>query len=247
MTATYVATPPSSVMTSNGMTFSSQTLLMESSKVSFTYGAGAAAAASGLLIGGGTTAAPCVSSVADAKFIELRCKSTATSGDNRLAYLRYELGGAAGGGDCLRAFSVMTAALGTAHGIHGSILTTSTTGYVTGMAAGIRGTLQVADAAVPANGTYYGAFFEIYSDGTSSSLASAAQHAVIGIASSGNATGAARHVNAIAFTGATGTGTTTMVTTKTLSASGIANWKGVRVLINGTVHYIPVILPADWA
>jgi len=60
-------------------------------------GTGAAVSASGLLMGVGTSANPVTTSTADAKFIEVRAETTATSGDNRLAYLRYSINGATGG------------------------------------------------------------------------------------------------------------------------------------------------------
>lgn len=204
----------------------------------------AAKAADAVLLGGGTSALPNTSSTADAKFIEFRCKTTATSGDNRLAYLRYEQAGAGGGGEALRAFTVMTAALGTAHGAHLSLLTTSTTGYVTGLGAGMRATLQVANAAVPAGGTYYGAQVEIYSDGASSSVAAVTKHAVLNIAATGNATGMATVLNAIAIDGTSAADATKMISSVRL-AELPANSVAFAVLINGVRYYVPCVLPSE--
>ena len=78
------------------------TKVFEVAKTYFQFGkklklkaASGADSASGLLAGVGTSADPATSSTANDKFLEFRCKSSATSGDNRLIYMRYELGGAA--------------------------------------------------------------------------------------------------------------------------------------------------------
>ena len=96
---------------------------------------GGAAAASGLLLGRGTSGSPATTATAGAKFLEFRCESTAGSGDNRLMYLRYALNGG-GGGECIRAFTKLTSAVGTARGAHVS-LDMSTAGSVSGLGAGV--------------------------------------------------------------------------------------------------------------
>lgn len=132
--------------------------------------AGGAKAASGILFGVGTTANPATTAVADAKFVEIRAKSTATSGDNRLMYLRYNLAGAGASGECLRAFTDLTAAVSTARGAHIS-LQVSSTGYVSGLGVGLDTQLYVGNSTV-AGGTYAAVNAEIYTAGASSSLAS---------------------------------------------------------------------------
>lgn len=96
---------------------------------------GGAIAANALLNGVGTSASPATTSVAGKFFLEYRCQSTATSGDNRLLYMRYELNGT-GGGECLRAFTKVTAVVGTARGAHIS-LDVSTTGAISGLGVGV--------------------------------------------------------------------------------------------------------------
>lgn len=96
---------------------------------------GGADSSSGLLFGIGTSASPSTTSAASAKFFEYRCQSTATSGDNRLLYMRYELNGT-GGGECLRAFTKVTASVGTARGAHIS-LDVSTDGAISGLGIGV--------------------------------------------------------------------------------------------------------------
>jgi hypothetical protein len=207
-------------------------------------GASSAVSASGLLMGVGTSANPVVTATADAKFVEIRAKTTATSGDNRLQYLRYEIGGAGAGGECLRAFTDLTAAATTAHGAHISLQADST-GYVTGLGVGVRGQLYVGDAAVAANGTYYGMQAEIYSEGTSSSLAATTTHAILSIAATGNATGAAKVLNAMAVDGISAADATKMISSVRL-AELPAGTVGIGVLVNGTRYYIPAVVATEW-
>ena len=151
-------------------------------------GADGAAPASALLMGVGTEADPALSAVADKKFIELRCKSSATSGDNRLLYMRFEMSGAGQSGEALRASTLLTGALGTSRGAQIS-LEVGATGYVTGLGAGVDAQLYIKNEAVHANGTYAALNVEIYSVGSSSSIAAVTEAAFIRIVNSGDATG----------------------------------------------------------
>ena len=96
---------------------------------------GGSAPANALLGGIGTSADPATTSTAGKVFFEYRCQSTATSGDNRFLYMRYELNGT-GGGECLRAFTKVTASVGTARGAHIS-LDVSTDGAISGLGVGV--------------------------------------------------------------------------------------------------------------
>ena len=115
----------------------------------------------------GTSSVPLTSATADNKFMELRCKTTATSGDNRLAYLRFEQNGAGGGGECIRAFTKATAALGTARGAHIS-LDLSTAGSCSGFGAGVDAQIMLADASYASTLSALNA--EIYGSGSSSDI-----------------------------------------------------------------------------
>ena len=207
-------------------------------------GAGAAASASGLLLGVGTSANPVTTATVDAKWLEIRAQTTATSGDNRLAYLRYDINGAAAGGECVRAFTDLTAAASTAHGAHIS-LQAGDTGYISGLGVGVRAQLYVKDAAVAAGGTYYGAQAEIYSAGSSSSLAAVTKHAVFSIAATGDATGMATVLNALAVDGTSAGDTTKMISSVSLDElpSGTV---GIAAIINNTRYYIPAVVVAEW-
>jgi len=149
--------------------------------------------ANAVLHGVGTTASPSTTATAGKMFMEYRCSTTAASGDNRLQYLRYFLEGA-GGGECLRAATIVNNNVGTAHGAHFGMEFEATAGgsECSGLGVGVRGTLTIPNVASWApSGTYAAAMFEIYSDGTASDPAGMTELSVLRLANSGNATGAA--------------------------------------------------------
>lgn len=183
--------------------------------------------------GFGSSAYPLTTATANKNFMEYRVKSTATSGTNRGLYLRHDLAGAAGGGEAIRAFTTLSAANTTAHGAHIS-LNCSATGYVTGLAAGVRGQLYVQGIS-PANGTYYGMQAEMYFD-ASATIAAAAEHAILAVQANGDATAAATCKNAISFVGGAASGGGDMVSPGTSMGTVTGT---IRVLVNGAVRYIP--------
>jgi hypothetical protein len=210
-----------------------------------------AAAASGLLLGGGTSADPMTTSTADGKFIELRCETSAASGDNRLAYLRYSITGA-GGGECLRALTSIDGNTGTAHGAHLSLAFLATAGgsECSGLGAAVRGTLHIPDIASWApTGTYAAGMFEIYSDGTASDPAGMTELAVLRLCNSGNATGAA-DVDTDAYLFSLQGWTAAADTTKAISSVSLAELPtgtiGIRILVGSSVYFIPAVATAEW-
>ena len=150
--------------------------------------AGGAKAANALLMGIGTTADPALTAVADKDFIEIRAKDTAISGDGRLAYLRFDIAGAGGSGECLRVITDLTAAAATARGQQTS-LQVGATGSVTGLGVGVDAQLYVKNEALHANGTYAVMNAEIYSAGSTSSVAAATEVAFLRAVNAGDATG----------------------------------------------------------
>ncbi len=156
-------------------------------------GMGGAASASGLLLGIGTAVSPATTATANGKFIEMRCETTASSGDNRLAYLRYAIEGA-GGGECLRASTVVNENTGTAHGAHFGIEFKAEAGgsECSGLGVGLRGTLMIPNITswAPA-GTYAGLMGEIYSEGEHSDPAGMTELSALRLINDGNATGMA--------------------------------------------------------
>ncbi len=147
-------------------------------------------AANALLMGVGTSANPATTSVADKSFIELRTQSSAISGASRSIYARHNLSGAGQSGECLRAFTDLTAAVTTSRGAHIS-LQIGSTGYVSGLGVGVDAQLYIKNSIVPANGTYAGLNVEIYSEGASATPAAVTQLSYIRIVAGGHATGIA--------------------------------------------------------
>jgi len=201
-------------------------------------GSGGAASVSGLLMGIGTVADPATTAIASSNFIELRCETTALSGDNRLQYMRYYMNGInATGGECLKAGTVLGAAIGTARGGQASI-EVSSTGYVTGFAAGWDALLEVTNTAVPSGGTYCAGQSQIYMTGSSSDLSAATSHAIHRFSVAGHATAAAKVLNAFNFDvpNCADSGGGEMIS----PGDNISTATGtIRVLINGDVRFIP--------
>lgn len=211
-----------------------------------------AASASGLLMGLGTSTYPATSSTADDKFIEFRCKSSATSGDNRLAYLRYELSGAAGGGETFRALTYVSANIGTAHGAHISLSFSAVAGgsECSGLGAAVRGTLHMPNIASWApTGSLYSGMFEIYSDGTASDPAGLTDLAFLCISNSGDATGKAdvdTDASLFSIQGFTAAADTTKVLTSVSLAELPAGTVGLRVKVGSTLYYMPLVAATAW-
>lgn len=209
-----------------------------------------AVAGSGLLIGGGTSADPVTTSTADGKFLEFRCESTATSGDNRLLYMRYALGGA-GGGETLRALTKVEANLGTAHGAHLSLgfLATAGGSECSGLGVACRGTLHIPDIASWApTGTYAAGMFEVYSDGSASDPAGMTELSFLRLVNAGNSSGRADvDTDAFLFSiqGFTAAGDTTKLLSSKSLAELPANSVAVRCKIGATTYYIPLVLATE--
>lgn len=204
---------------------------------------GGAASASGLLMGIGTESDPSTTSTADDKFIELRCQTTATSGDNRLVYMRYDQNGAGGSGECLRASTLGTARLSTARGAQIS-LDLSNDGSVSGLGVGLDGQLMINDA-LPSGGTYYATQSEIYMTTAASSVSAVTKHAIHNFRVGGHSTGKATVRNLFAITGtasvAASSDTAHMVTTGCTDIGAASNLTvALRILVGTTAHWIPL-------
>lgn len=203
---------------------------------------GGAVSASGVLLGVGTTASPATSSTAGVIFAELRCKTTATSGDNRLAYLRYNIAGAGASGECIRAFTDLTAAVDTVNGAHIS-LQAGDTGYVSGQGLAIRGQLYVKDAAVPANGTYAATQSEIYFEGSSSDIGAVTSVTLHRFIVSGDATNAG-DIKKLFLVDATANNTGNkaaqlLICNADVTGGGGASAGGLQIDVEGTSYWIP--------
>lgn len=200
---------------------------------------GGAESASGLLAGVGTTANPATTAVADAKFIEIRSESTATSGDSRGLYWRHSLNGAGVSGEAIRAFSKVEAAAATTRGAHIS-LDVASGGSASGLGVGVDSQILVHDGAL-AGGTYAVSNLEAYSAGSSTDVSGVTEFSMIRMVAGGDATGAANvddNAFAMTFSGfAAGSGNMIDTDITTHSAYG-----GLRVNIPGVgTKYIALV------
>lgn len=178
----------------------------------------------------GTSASPIAINSANHKFISAYVQNSAVSGDNRLAYLRLYLAGAGGGGEAARIYTtVKDVAAGTVHGAHIS-LSFATSGSVTGLAAAVRATLEIPDAAL-INGTYYGAISELYFAGASSSLAGVAAHAIHCFQNAGDTTGDDTAGYVFAFNN--------LSSTQIQNGTTESNYaKALKIKVDGTDYFI---------
>lgn len=199
---------------------------------------GGSASVSGLLIGIGTAGTPATDATADSKFVELRCETTAISGDCRLQYMRYYMAGInATGGECLKAGTVLEAAIGTARGGQASI-EVSSAGYISGFAAGWDALLEVANSAVPSGGTYCAGQSQIWMTGSSSDLSAAASHSIHRFSvAGGSAVAEAKVLNAFNFDVVNCADSSGMEMISPGTSEGAAQGT-IRILINGVVHYL---------
>ena len=147
--------------------------------------------------------------------------------------MRYALGGAGGGGECIRAFTKLEAAVGTARGAHIS-LDVATTGSVTGLGVGVDAQLLVPNQAI-GGGTYGVVNAEIYSAGSSSSVTGSAT-AFFRAVAGGDTTGAATIDTSGYLMSIQGL---TVASGKLFQANtAAAATHALRILIGGTPYYI---------
>jgi len=197
---------------------------------------GGAKSDSGLLMGVGTSASPATTSTANAKFVEIRAKTSATTGDNRLAYLRYEVG-AAGGGECVRAFTKLTGDSTTVRGAHISLDIDG--GSASGLGIGVDSQVLLSNAALT-GGTYAISNLEVYSSGASTDVSGVTAFDIIRVSLGGNATGAATidaKANLFNFVGVSA-GSGNLVNTDITTHTAYA---GIPINVAGTIKYLAVV------
>ena len=136
----------------------------------------------------GASSYPITSSVANANFMGFYVANTdATGGTARGMYMRLYLGGAGQSGEAVRAFTTVNAAGCVAvHGIQASV-SFGTSGTVTGLAAGVRGTMQIPNATY-SSGTAAAVVADVSADGSSTSFTGTAL-SFFRCHTSGNSTG----------------------------------------------------------
>jgi len=190
---------------------------------------------SALVMGSGTGASPVTTSAANKNFVEFRCETTTTTAgsDTRGIYNRLYIAGiSTGGGESLRTFTTVEAAIGTAHGIHASLNFNS--GSCSGQGIASRNTLHIPNAGMT-GGTYAALQAEIYSDGTSSDPAAVTQLSLIRIVNAGHANGIADvddDAKFLAFSGFT-IGAGNMIFANAATPSHV-----IKCDIGGTAYYL---------
>ena len=121
----------------------------------------------------GSTTAPITTDIASAKFMGFYVSNSATSGTSVGHYMRLYVTGTAGSGVAGRFYVDLTGVAGaTAHGIQATCGTgeSTTAGSCSGLGTGVYANIYVANATL-ARGTYAAVNAEIYTAGSSSSLA----------------------------------------------------------------------------
>lgn len=205
-------------------------------QILYNTAAGGSAAVNALLNGIGTSANPATTAVAGKVFMEYRCQTTATSGDNRLLYMRYEIAGIGAGGESLRTFTKVTVAASTVRGAHISI-DLSDTGTVSGFGAGVDAQVLYGDTSYTSLLTAINA--ELYAAGSSTAI-SAGSASFIRCVVGGDATGLADiegNAAFISFANAAGSGK--IVDSDITALTGKA---GLRVYVEGSLYgYIPIV------
>jgi len=200
-----------------------------------------ATATTGLLAGAGADGTNITNAVADKRFLQFYCETSATSGDNRLLYASYTMSGAnaSAGGECLRARTVLTAACGTVRGAH-LTLESSGDGAVSGLGTAITGTLFLGTAA--------------FSTGTVACVEAnpwftdvngpPAVHSGFRLALGGDTTGQALFLNFGEISGDAGIvgnkAAQLLVSNADVTGAGGASAYGFRMLVQGTPYWVPL-------
>jgi len=184
----------------------------------------------------GLTGTKLTLTTADQSAIKAYVTTSATSGDNRLAYLNYTLS-AAGGGECLRALTNLTASVSVARGAHISLVP-SGSGNVTGQGAALCATLHYPDAGL---GGYVAAVqAQIYPESGSTNAALPAYHGLLwlDVVTGNDDAQAAKVLNAmLVVTPSNCVGNKAaalMISNADVTVGGGASAGGIAINVNGT-------------
>jgi hypothetical protein len=189
--------------------------------------------------GGGSAANPIATPAADKNFLGYWTKSTAASGTSRNTYLRHYIAGQGGDGECLRAFTTVDG-VSVAGGAHGGQVSLSFAngGSIAGLGAAMRHTLQVPNAALPANGTYAATQSEISCDGSSSAVAAVTEMAFHRFSNAGDATGLAKVDSKAYLFSLQGFEVNTGKVVQTKSNAAVSHT--IKILIGSTPYWLMV-------
>ncbi len=185
----------------------------------------------------GLTGTKLTLTTADQSAIKAYVTTSASSGDNRLCYLNYTVS-AAGGGECLRALTNLTAASGTVRGAHISLVP-SGSGAVSGQGAALCATLHFSDAGLTTG--WLGALqAQIYPEAGDTNGNIATNHGLLwlDVVSGVDDTQAAKILNAMLITTAStnigNKAAALMISNADVTGSGGASAGGIAINVNGT-------------
>lgn len=175
---------------------------------------------------------------ADVKFVELRGKTTATSGCTRVIYSCLYANGAGMEGEAVRARTVVNAAVsGGVHGLHGGV-DMGASGNIGGLAVGVRGTFFSEANVAFSGGSVFGGMSELYAGGTNTDFGGYTNHAIHRFVIDGNATGKNTVDFALEFAvTASGCGVYTNGVTNTNMLASLT--EAIKCKINGLTVYLP--------
>jgi hypothetical protein len=202
------------------------------------WGGNQGAKTSAIMCGAGTESLPELNSGTDKNWFGYWLKSSGASGTNRGLYMRLYLSGGAGG-ETIRAYTIVEndTPADTCNGAHLSIGYGSSVGNCTGLATAVRATFHVPNRSL--GGTWAPLQAEIYLDGTSAAPGGATSHSLIrAIVDGGNQAAKRKFLNlmeVVCETGAYNAGYMHATTN-----SGTIT-EALRIIVNGTVRYIPLI------
>jgi len=188
----------------------------------------------GSLLKAGTSGTPLALNTPDQYGMKMYFSSSATSGTLGGIYCNVSPTGVGGSATAFRPRAYLTIGSASASGMHATLENASVNGYITGTGCGARINLVLADAAVHAFGTYYGALIDIFSNGTSSSLAATTKHAILALQASGDQTGAVNVKNCLAVDGPAASGNMIYEASDTHQTFV----GSIRILVNGTPRYL---------
>lgn len=196
--------------------------------------------------GGGSSGSPITTSTANTKFKKLYAKTetTGAGSDTRAYYMRLYLSGiSTGGGECLRAFTTVEAAVGTARGAHIS-LEYGTSGSTSGLAAALSATLHI-----PNTGTMTGNLSAIEAQawcdaGGDDDVTIPSEHGLIRCTVGGDAGNVASFLNLLHVDVASACvgnkSAKLLVCNADVTGGGGAAAYGLQVRVEGTQYWLPL-------
>lgn len=190
--------------------------------------AAGADSANALLMGIGTSGDPATTDTASKNFYETRCQTTAASGAGRGFYLRYDIAPdpiGTNSGEAIRGLCVASGHIASATGVSGGFEFHDSNGTISGSATGGSFTMVINNSG-QSTGGLYGASAIMHFIGAGGPPTN---HACLELRAAGNATGAAKCLNAMSIVSTAGTGSGEMLYNDT-----------IRILYDSSARWIPL-------